>query len=184
MSAKSKALFLDRDGIVNIDHGYVHKIEDFEFVSGIFDLCKAFQRTGYLLFVVTNQAGIAKGLYTEAQFKTLNVWMLEQFSARDIRIQQVYYCPHHIDGTDLRYKKDCPCRKPAPGMLLKADKNWHIDLENSVMIGDRLSDMQAAQNAGVGRRILLESRYHEIASSGDFEVVNDIRNIAVENKER
>lgn len=177
MSLGNKALFLDRDGVVNIDHGYVHKIESFEFVEGIFELCIAFQQAEFMLFIVTNQAGIAKGLYSETDFEILNHWMLERFSEQGVCIQDVHYCPHHTEAVNHAYKKDCQCRKPAPGMLLKAQQNWQLNMPDSVMIGDRLSDMQAAKNAGVGRRVLLESRYHDIATSDDFDIVKDIRDI-------
>ncbi len=103
--AKNKALFLDRDGVVNIDHGHVGKIEDFDFMEGIFELCQKAQNAGYLIIIVTNQAGIAKGYYTEEQFVTLNNWMKNEFKKKGIYITKTYYCPYHIDAKIAKYKK-------------------------------------------------------------------------------
>ena len=144
-----KALFLDRDGVINIDKGYVHKIEDFEFIDGIFDLCKFFQKRGFLIFIITNQAGIARGYYSENDFNILTGWMIEEFKKRDVRIEKVYYCPHHPDFTGK-----CSCRKPNPGMILTAKKEFNIDLKNSILIGDKISDIEAGKNAGIGINIL------------------------------
>ncbi|GGO70395.1 D-glycero-beta-D-manno-heptose 1,7-bisphosphate 7-phosphatase [Bowmanella pacifica] len=147
-----KALFLDRDGVINLDHGYVYRPQDFEFVEGIFALCQRFQQAGYLLVVVTNQSGIGRGLYTEEDFARLTEWMKAQFAAKEIRLDAVYFCPHHAEKGQGRYKRQCDCRKPAPGMLLDAANALDIDLSASVMVGDKDSDMQAAKQAGVGQR--------------------------------
>ncbi|SEL62981.1 D-alpha,beta-D-heptose 1,7-bisphosphate phosphatase [Colwellia chukchiensis] len=157
----SKALFLDRDGIINIDHGYVHKKEDFDFVDGIFELCLLAINKGYQIFVITNQAGIARGYYDQAAFERLTQWMISVFAEQNIMITKVYYCPHHPSKGVNEFVMKCECRKPAPGMLLKAEKEFSINLEHSVFIGDKISDMQAAKNAGVECRILLNSRYTE-----------------------
>ncbi|MCE3255443.1 MAG: D-glycero-alpha-D-manno-heptose,7-bisphosphate 7-phosphatase [Rickettsiaceae bacterium] len=151
---KNKALFLDRDGVINVDYGYVHKIENFHFVDGIFELCQEIQQQGYLIFVMTNQAGIAKGYYTEEQFLELTRWMESEFLNREIKIIKTYYCPYHIDGVIEKYKKDSLDRKPNPGMFLKAITNFNIDPEKSIMIGDKESDIIAAKSANVGQRIL------------------------------
>jgi D-glycero-D-manno-heptose 1,7-bisphosphate phosphatase len=145
-----KALFLDRDGVINIDKNYVHKISDFEFVDGIFDLCKYYQDKGYLIFVITNQAGIARGYYNHNDFANLSSWMTDQFKQNDIIISKVYYCPHHPD-----FDKDCACRKPNPGMILQAQTEFDIDLTNSVLIGDKESDLKAGRNAGIQNLILV-----------------------------
>ncbi|MBT1063459.1 D-glycero-beta-D-manno-heptose 1,7-bisphosphate 7-phosphatase [Bowmanella sp. Y26] len=147
-----KALFLDRDGVINLDHGYVYRPQDFEFVEGIFALCQRFQHAGYRLVVVTNQSGIARGLYTEEDFALLTEWMKAEFAAKGISIDAVYFCPHHAEKGLGVYKRQCDCRKPAPGMLLDAAKALDIDLSASVMVGDKASDMQAATKAGVGLR--------------------------------
>ncbi|AUL73533.1 D-glycero-beta-D-manno-heptose 1,7-bisphosphate 7-phosphatase [Pseudoalteromonas sp. 13-15] len=152
-----KALFLDRDGVVNVDHGYVYQNENFEFIKGIFSTCKTFFDAGYKIIVVTNQSGIGRGYYTEAEFKVLTQWMKTQFSHHDIKIADVYFCPHHPKKALPEYLKQCDCRKPAPGMLLQGIKEHNIDPEQSIMVGDKLSDMQAAQKAGIATRVLVRS---------------------------
>lgn len=144
------ALFLDRDGVINVDHGYVSKPEQFDFIEGIFDLVVAANRAGYLTIVVTNQAGIGRGYYTEADFHRLTDWMCSQFAMRGAQIDAVYYCPSHPEYGIGKYRKDDDCRKPAPGMLLQAQNELDIDLKRSVLVGDKLSDIQAGKRAGVG----------------------------------
>lgn len=160
------ALFLDRDGVINIDHGYVYKPQDFEFVPGIFELCLAAQQNNYRIFVVTNQSGIGRGLYSEQDFSALNQWMTQQFKAKGITIAQVYYCPHHPEKAQGKYLQSCECRKPKPGMMLKAQSDYQTDPSNSIMIGDKISDLQAAKDAHIERRILFDSNLntqnHEI----------------------
>jgi D-glycero-D-manno-heptose 1,7-bisphosphate phosphatase len=147
-----KALFLDRDGVVNVEKNYLHKIEEFELVEGIVEVCRAYQESGYLIIIVTNQSGIARGYYTQEDFATLSQWMVEHFKTLGITIAHVYHCPHHesIDGI-------CECRKPEPGMFLEAQKEYDLDMAHSVMIGDNERDIEAAQRAGVGMNILLSS---------------------------
>lgn len=155
----NKALFLDRDGIINIDHGYVHKIDDFEFIDGIFELCQLAMKNDYKIFIITNQAGIARGYYDIATFETLTQWMVKEFSTKDIVISKVYFCPHHPSKGINNFVKACECRKPEPGMILKAKTEFNLDLQESIFIGDKTSDMWAAKNAGVFGKILVESRY-------------------------
>jgi D-glycero-D-manno-heptose 1,7-bisphosphate phosphatase len=154
-TGKSKALFLDRDGVINVERCYLYLRDDFEFVDGIFEVCQAAQVLGYLPVIVTNQAGIARGFYTEDQFLDLMVWVLEQFAARGILVAGVYYCPYHPVHGVGRYKADSPDRKPRPGMLLRAAADLNLDLASSVLIGDQASDIEAARAAGIGTRILL-----------------------------
>ena len=167
----NKVLFLDRDGVINVDHGYLYKAQDVEFVDGIFELCQRFQQAGYQLVVVTNQSGIGRGYYDEQDFHILSQWMTEQFAARDITISKFYFCPHHCTKAKGDYLQDCDCRKPRPGMLLQAAKELHIDLAKSVIIGDKLSDIEAGHHAGLKRCILLDSQYsHQQATPTlDFE---------------
>ena len=153
MSLRS-ALFLDRDGVINVDHAYVYKQENFEFVDGIFELCRAARAQGYELIVVTNQAGIGRGYYTEADFAQLTEWMCKRFSDEGAPITDVFYCPHHPEYGIGEYHKDSFDRKPNPGMLLRAAEKHQLSLPDSIMLGDKESDMQAARSAGVEKRLL------------------------------
>ena len=152
---KKPALFLDRDGVINVDHGYVHTPEEFEFVGGIFELVATANRAGYLVIVVTNQAGIARGYYSETQFHSLTDWMKARFAEHGGQINAVYFCPHHPEHGIGEFCRESEFRKPAPGMLLQAQRELNIDLSRSIFVGDKLSDMQAGRVAGVGRLLLL-----------------------------
>jgi len=145
---KRKALFLDRDGIINVDHGYVYKRDDFEFVEGIFDLVRLFADAGYLIFVVTNQSGIGRGYYSEEDFQKLTEWMLQAFKEQGIEIAQVQHCPHAPDAR-------CSCRKPETGMIDAITACFPIDLSRSWMIGDKQSDIDLAKNAGIGHTVAI-----------------------------
>ena len=156
------ALFLDRDGVINHDGaGYTHRIEDFLFRDGIFDLCGTAQARGMALVVVTNQAGIGRGYYTEADFQALTEWMLGRFADRGIRFHGVEHCPDHPEHGIGPYRRANPRRKPGPGMILDACATHGLDPARSVMVGDRASDMQAARAAGVATRILLAATQAE-----------------------
>lgn len=150
-----KALFLDRDGVINVDHGYVCTAERTEFVEGIFDLCHQAKALDFLIIAITNQAGIARGYYSEAEFNAYMRWMHTQFIAHDAVLDAVYYCPHHpIAGREM-YLRECSCRKPKPGMFWQAMNEHELDMGASVMVGDNITDMKAALDAGVGTRVLL-----------------------------
>lgn len=159
------ALFLDRDGVINHDDGYTHRIEAFVFRDGIFDLCRTAQARGMALVVVTNQAGIGRGYYTEADFRTLTDWMLARFADQGVTIAGVEHCPHHPTQGIGAYRRDCPRRKPAPGMTLDASAAHGLDPARSAMVGDKASDMQAALAAGVATRILLTDDAAEAAAA-------------------
>ncbi len=150
------ALFLDRDGVVNIEKNYLHKQEDFEFIDGIFDLCRFYQDKEYLIVVVTNQSGIARGYYTEMDFANLTFWMIDAFAEQGITIAQVYHCPHHPDISG-----ECECRKPHPGMLFKAASELNIDLVKSVLVGDSERDIEAAHRAGLKETYLFSQEDKE-----------------------
>lgn len=143
----TKALFLDRDGVINHDVGYAYQPSQIQFIDGIFELCQYFQDQGFIIIIVTNQSGIARGFYTEDDFTALSAWFIEQFKEQGIGISHIYHCPHHPDITGL-----CSCRKPKPGMLLEAIEKFSITAQQSIMIGDKVSDMQAAKTAGIGQR--------------------------------
>lgn len=147
-----RALFLDRDGVINTDHGYVHRVADFHFMEGIFGLCREAVRLGYVLIVVTNQSGIGRGIYSEEDFQTVTGWMRERFVAEGAPLLAVYHCPYHPGGNAL-YQPYAHWRKPAPGMILQAAADHGIDLAASVLLGDSERDIQAAHAAGVGAAI-------------------------------
>ncbi|WP_175863082.1 D-glycero-beta-D-manno-heptose 1,7-bisphosphate 7-phosphatase [Burkholderia cepacia] len=151
---KRKALFLDRDGVINVDYGYVHRQQDCVFVDGIFDLVRLANATGYQVVVVTNQAGIGRGYFSESQFVAFMEWMRRSFDERGARIDRVYFCPHHPVAGMGRYRQACACRKPQPGMLHDARRDLDLDLSASILVGDKQSDLDAGARAGVGRRFL------------------------------
>lgn len=149
-----RALFLDRDGVINHDAGYTHRWEDFRFVDGIFDLARAAHARDYLLVVVTNQAGIGRGFYTEADFHALTAQMCARFAAEGAPIARVYFDPTHPEHGIGAYRRDSPMRKPNPGMLLLAADELDIALGRSLLIGDKPSDIEAGRRAGVARSLL------------------------------
>lgn len=161
-----KALFLDRDGIINIDTHYVHKIEDFVFIEEIFEICKYFQTNEYQIFIITNQAGIARNYYTKEDFFKLTNYMLDEFAKQDIIIQKVYFCPHHPTEGIGDYKISCNCRKPNPGMLLQAKDEFQIDLSSAILVGDKESDILAGMNVGVKQCIFINTKQPSI--KGEF----------------
>ncbi len=166
-----KALFLDRDGVINIEKSYLFKIEDFEFIDGIMDLCKYYIENNYSIFVVTNQSGIAREYYSEEDFKKLTLWMISEFLKHGIEIKKVYHCPHHpsISGK-------CSCRKPQAGMLLQAKEEFGLDMKNSIIIGDKERDIEAGLNAGLVETYLFDV-YKSIDNSKARKIVSKLENI-------
>ncbi|WP_411834130.1 HAD family hydrolase [Pseudoxanthomonas mexicana] len=152
LSAPRKALFLDRDGVINVDRGYVHTAEETEWLPGIFELVAGALVRGYLPIVVTNQAGIARGYYDEQGFLRYTAWVHDQFRLRGAPLAATFHCPHHPRFGTMR---QCPCRKPEPGMLLAARDLFALDMQASELLGDKPGDLQAAAAAGVGRRTLV-----------------------------
>lgn len=150
-----RAAFLDRDGVINLDRGYVFRREDFEFVPGVLDGARRLHEMGFLLVVISNQSGIGRGLYREADFESLTEWMRGEFRDAGAPLAGVYHCPHHPTEAIGQYRHACDCRKPAPGMLLAAARDLDVDLSTSAMFGDKTSDLEAARAAGVPLRILL-----------------------------
>lgn len=151
----NKALFLDRDGVINVDRVHLFRKEEFEFTRGIFDLCRKYSDTGYIILVITNQAGIAKGIYTEEDFMDLTAWMISRFREKGIKISKVYFCPHHPD-----FSGHCECRKPEPGMILKAINEFNLDISQCELIGDKETDLEAGRRAGIP-----ESNLHKFTLS-------------------
>ena len=170
-------LFLDRDGVINHDSGYMSRAENFRFIDGIFDLCRAARRSGYLLIVVTTPAGIGRGFYSEEDFCALTEWMCDRFKVEGAPRTDVFYCPFHPERGVGHYKKESFDRKPNPGMLLRAAIKHGIDMRRSIMIGDKDSDMQAASNASVGIRCLyLTSADEAIVSNAATHKIYSLRN--------
>lgn len=151
------AAFIDRDGVINTELNYVHRREDFELLPGVIEGLRLLARHGWVLVVVTNQAGIAKGLYDEAAFAALTAHMRTLLAEQGVELAGVYYCPHHPKGTVTAFAVDCDCRKPLPGMLLRAARELNLDLANSVLVGDKSSDTAAGRAAGVALTVLVES---------------------------
>lgn len=152
----NKAIFLDRDGTLNVDHGYVHQIDDFHFIDGTIQTLRQLKQMGYLLVVVTNQSGIARGYFSEQQFLQLTEWMDWSLAEQGVDLDGIYYCPHHPKGQG-EYQKTCDCRKPRAGMLMEAIKALKIDPRLSIMVGDKLEDLQAGINAGIPTNILVKT---------------------------
>lgn len=169
-----KALFLDRDGIINVDHGYVSKIDDFEFSDNIFDLLHLFTNAGYLLFIVTNQSGIGRKYYTQKDFDTLTQWMIKTLHEEGVDIQEVQYCPHTPED-------NCKCRKPATGMIDNILKRYSIDLQHSWIIGDKQSDIDLALNANIQNSIAVGNK-HIINSTHSFDSIIQCKEYLEENQ--
>lgn len=169
-----KSLFLDRDGVINVDYGYVHTKKDFHFIEGIFDLTKLAQSKGYNIFVVTNQSGIARGLYNEADFKRLSIWMSSVFESEGVRIIKVYYSPFHPVHGRGSYKKDDFSRKPKPGMIQQAVREFDINLDKSILIGDNITDIEAGNAAGIGQNLLLSKKPEPLGLSFSFDRITNL----------
>jgi D-glycero-D-manno-heptose 1,7-bisphosphate phosphatase len=169
MVQKNKALFLDRDGVVNEDSQYPHKPEHIIFNPAVFDLCRAALAKGYIIVVITNQAGVAKGKFTEEDVRSLHQWMAERFLEKGIPVAGFYYCPFHKNASVEAYKMDSDCRKPRPGMFLKAAKDLDIDLSRSIMVGDKQSDRIELPEL---RSCIIRSRYSP--DNFDFETLEQI----------
>lgn len=157
MTAQSsrRAVFLDRDGVINVDTAYCSRREDFQWIPGVLKAAARYAEAGYQLVIVTNQSGIGRGYYTEVDFRRLTGWMKDVFEKAGAPLADVRFCPHHPDAAVPEYRCRCNCRKPAPGMILEAAETLGIDLTQSVMVGDKQGDMQAAKAAGIPHRILV-----------------------------
>lgn len=155
-AAARPAAFLDRDGVLNVDHGYVHRREDWQWMPGAREAVKLFNDAGWWVFIVTNQSGIARGMYTEEQMHALHARMAEDLTAVGAHVDAVAWCPHHPAGIVSPFAGDCDCRKPRPGMLLRLMAEWPVDIARSVLIGDKPRDLDAARAAGVAGHLYTE----------------------------
>ena len=158
MAGKRRAVFLDRDGTINVEKDYLHKIEDFEFIPGVPAAIKRLKAAGFLVIVVSNQSGVARGYFDEQAVNRLHRHIQAELAGYGTSIDAFYFCPHHPEQGVGAYKVACDCRKGAPGMLLRAAADHDIDLQQSFMIGDKLADIEAGAGAGC-RNILVMTGY-------------------------
>ncbi len=170
------AAFIDRDGVLNEERAFVYRPQDFVFIPGAIEGLRLLQRSGFALVVVTNQSGIARGLYTEADYLSLTAHIRERLGAEGVGLDAIEYCPHLPDAPVSAYRRECDCRKPKPGMLLRAIKALDIDPRRSFLVGDRLTDVEAGRAAGLARNFLVRTGYPftEQAASGADEVYADL----------
>jgi len=152
-----KAVFLDRDGVINEERRYVHRIEDCHLLPGVITALQLLQREGWALVVVTNQAGIARGFYTEADLEKLHTHLRRMLSEQGVVLDGIYFCPHHPTAGQGAYRMDCGCRKPQPGMLLRAAAELRLHISTSVLVGDKRSDLEAGRAAGLAACVLVRS---------------------------
>jgi D-glycero-D-manno-heptose 1,7-bisphosphate phosphatase len=157
----------------------VYRVEDFEFVDGVVDLCRMASEQGYHIIVITNQSGIGRGYYSEDDFHALTEWMKAQFADEGVTVAQVYYCPYHPVHGIGKYKRDSYDRKPNPGMILQAARDFDLDLPNCILVGDKESDMKAAQTAGVGHKVLFrpEEKGADDAPTRSDYIVSDLTTV-------
>ena len=153
----NKAVFFDRDGVINEDYGYVGSIEQFEFIDGVFSALNELKKQGFLLILVTNQSGIARGMYTESDFCRVTSYMQQVLRLHGCGFNGVYYCPHHPEAQIPAYRVDCDCRKPKAGLFFQAEKDFNIDLTQSIVIGDSERDTKAGEVAGCKTLLFLQT---------------------------
>jgi D-glycero-D-manno-heptose 1,7-bisphosphate phosphatase len=173
---RKRALFLDRDGVVNEEVGYLYRTEEMRFVDGIFSLCRTAAALGYRLIVVTNQAGIARGYYSEADFEALMEFMRGELRAEGVELDAVYYCPFHPEHGVGRYRQEHEDRKPGTGMLRRGAREFGVELSESVLVGDRCSDVGAANAAGL-RQAFLMSGTEAAGCSGEYVAVASLAEV-------
>lgn len=171
-----KIIFLDRDGTINVEKSYLHKWEDFEFEKNAIEGLKELKNLGYEFIVVTNQSGIGRGYYTEEDLVTLNNQMTKKLKEFGIEILECFYCPHHPEKGIGKYKVDCNCRKPNPGMLLEGIKKYNVDIDNSFMIGDKKGDLEAGKKAGLKSILVLTGYGKKIEEEvkGNYLIAKDL----------
>jgi D-glycero-D-manno-heptose 1,7-bisphosphate phosphatase len=166
-----RALFLDRDGVVNEDTGFLHRIDECRFVDGIFALSAGFAARDFALVIATNQSGIGRGYFSEADFAALMEWMRGEFRRHGVALAAVYHCPDHPTAGQGAYRRDNPWRKPGPGMMLQAAADLSLDLARCWSIGDRPRDAEAARAAGIGTIVHYDPGTGAVMRQGDLWVV-------------
>lgn len=160
-NSRTPAIFFDRDGVLNVDTRYLYKKEEFKWVDGAPEAIRFAKDQGYLTFVITNQSGVARGYYQEEDVRALHEWMNQELEQHGAHIDAFFYCPHHTRGKIPAYTMDCDCRKPKTGMIAQARGTYDIDMERSILIGDKASDMECAKNAGIrGEKFSGGNLYH------------------------
>ena len=165
---KSKAIFLDRDGTINLDKDYLYKIEEFKFLPGVIEGLYNLQLNGYKLIIITNQSGIARGYYSENEYFILTKWMIKALSKKGIDISAVYYCPHHPNAKIEKYRTNCKCRKPNLGLFEQAMNDFNIDLSQSYAIGDKIRDCAICNTT--------ECKGFLISHNEKKEIIEDVKN--------
>lgn len=174
-----KAVFLDRDGTINIETNYLYKVEEFIFIEGAAEAIKIFHDLGYTVIVITNQAGVARGYYSESDIEKLHDYIDTELQKKGTYIDAYYYCPHHPKGVVKEYAIICNCRKPKTGMIERAALEWNIELGESIIVGDKEIDVQTGKNAGIKRSVLVRSG-HSIVEFDTVagEIYDDLINFA------
>jgi D-glycero-D-manno-heptose 1,7-bisphosphate phosphatase len=157
MTELRRAAFIDRDGVLNVDHGYVYRVQDFEWLPGAVQALRQLQAAGHALVIVTNQSGIARGMYTEADLARLHRHVEGELLHQGVRLTGIQSCPHHPQAVVAAYRQDCECRKPRPGLILRACVEYGLDAARSCLFGDKASDIEAGRAAGVARCWLVGS---------------------------
>ena len=170
-----KVAFLDRDGVINIDYGHVYKKESFIFIEDAIDAMKLLNANQFKIIIVTNQAGIAKGLYTEDDYNKLTIWYLKFLKEKGIEVLDVFFCPYHIDSKIKKYKKDSFNRKPNPGMFLEAMNKYAIDKVNSFTVGDNFSDIKASKKSGIKNNYLINKGPIEDCDYRNINIVSNLK---------
>ena len=174
----TSAVFLDRDGVINVDRGYVSTWEQFEFLAGVPEALRELQDAGYLLIVVSNQSGIGRGYYSESDLHTLNQAIAEHLdSTLGVTLSGFYHCPHHPTEAEGEFRQQCDCRKPAPGMIQQAVLDHGIDVKTSLLVGDKDSDIEAGRAAGVARLFKVVDSAQSGASAPDIQFVTALSEV-------
>jgi len=166
-----KVFFVDRDGVINKEVGYLHEISKFEFIEGAIEGLKTIIDKGYEIIIITNQSGIGRGMYDINTFEILNDWMLKEFESEGVKILDVFFCPHSPD-------ENCNCRKPKPGLFLEAQKKFNINMEESWSVGDKETDVEAASLSGISNKVLVRSghKINEKNTNSNF-IINSLKHI-------